>query len=269
MLNDAVATILSAITATFVTIFITMRFTLNDSLDTKSGWRKELFKVAGSENPSLDDVQMIRAAVRYTKHDENDVVPFSFRWMTNQIIYLCDDYFPTRVQNEKCMNRCFGKKDAETIRILARYLLKVHWESRSNIFAVNSFRDSMNIKDNEPRLIELETLKLILEKNDMIKIKVEVKGSSSDKQLSKDDLQSIIFQIKDEKKSKAKRIKIAGGILLASVCILLLLHLLWNLNITGSFPNCASIVVSPILEILIVVAIVWLFVEYLDVVARC
>ena len=135
---------------------------LNDSLDSKSGWREKIFDVASKSEIGYEDVYRIRAALRIEKHKAQEkLIPFSFDWMTNIMI----DYFDKLINkrnnnvdpdgNEIIINQISTRKihrdsatvnllyinkeknnrelkivDQEIIRIFARYLLKHHWEFR-------------------------------------------------------------------------------------------------------------------------------------------
>ncbi|MES3703198.1 hypothetical protein ABFV70_06725 [Staphylococcus arlettae] len=49
---------------------------IRDSLDSKSGWRKELFKIGGKVNLTYDDVYQFRSALRFNeKRTTNQKTP--------------------------------------------------------------------------------------------------------------------------------------------------------------------------------------------------
>lgn len=63
------------------------RKTLLDQLDSKSEWRKKLFKVASSPSIGLEEVYTLRTSVRF---DCNDLPETIFEKKTNEIIKFCD-----------------------------------------------------------------------------------------------------------------------------------------------------------------------------------
>ena len=67
------AAIISGIVA-----FIALTTAYRRSLDLESEWRKALFKAAGSEEITMEEVQLLRAAVRYGKVYDSKVKIYSF-----------------------------------------------------------------------------------------------------------------------------------------------------------------------------------------------
>lgn len=78
----------------------------------------------------------------------------SFRWMSNTFIKLCDDYFSKTWY--------LTDEDKELLRIMCRYLLKVHWEERQ-IFSI--FRGSRDLRNDDGTMKEeaIRTVLLIIE----------------------------------------------------------------------------------------------------------
>lgn len=187
----------------FITLYIARRITLSDNLDSKSGWRKELFEVASKANPTIDDVYRIRAALRYyPKYREkqrlgrNDIRPYEFAFMSDLFSEMCDDkdFFKELCKSNKCHcnNGCCCKrtkdkllndKGAKLIRIMARYLLKIHWESRRRLIISRAVVDQMDAKLPNDEIIGLQTIKLIDEvlDNDTGKLGIIINKMSSTK----------------------------------------------------------------------------------------
>lgn len=132
----AAATLVGVVLA----FYLANRLALNDSMDSKSGWRKELMDIASKDKITLADIYRIRASVRYYPHQTP--TRLSFRWMTNLIIKLCDEYFvgiykDKRFRIYECENGdnltskvIVSPENDEIVRIICRYLLKYHWEAR-------------------------------------------------------------------------------------------------------------------------------------------
>lgn len=133
-----------AITAALVSSIVILfnnRRTLQDSLDSKSGWRKDLFNVASKTFLTTDDIYLILAALRYqpkAKWDEDEKkAPQDFQEMTAYIYYiLCNmlkkyKYDDTAELKANKISECIkvlSSQDATTVRLLTKYLLKHHWE---------------------------------------------------------------------------------------------------------------------------------------------
>lgn len=112
---------------------------LQDSLDSKSGWREELFKVASKTIITSDDIYLILAALRYKPHkdigfDENEG-PKNFKEMTKYIYCYLSKIIENpeliEVSKEEGLNP-LSKNEADKVRLLAKYLLKHHWEDLGN-----------------------------------------------------------------------------------------------------------------------------------------
>ncbi|MFT8949248.1 MAG: hypothetical protein ABGA11_02690 [Liquorilactobacillus hordei] len=145
------SSVISAVIAAIVSFVVSGKMQLNDSLDTKSGWRKHLFEVASKEYISLSDVYTVKTTLRFYKHEYAPI--FSFYWMTNLIISITDNiiesYSNNNLSRENLESRepnnstiITNQNESEIIRICCRYLLKHHWEARSHFWKVNGFSTS-------------------------------------------------------------------------------------------------------------------------------
>lgn len=117
---------------------------LRDSLDSKSGWRKELYNVASKYEISLDDVCRVRGALRYVPKNRIDLLSKNadmgrkdFDQMTSTMIIFCDNILKDYSSNEEetknrelksAKPKVISEIDAEILRAFTRYLLKHHWE---------------------------------------------------------------------------------------------------------------------------------------------
>lgn len=135
--------IIAAIVSSLVAIFNSRR-ALQDSLDSKSGWRKEIFKVASKTFLSTDDIYLVLAAIRFIPHQDwsehKDKVPQNFDEMTSYIYYklqnILDSYNYIEPTSRVCRDQeifiILTKEHANTVRLLTKYLLKHHWEILGN-----------------------------------------------------------------------------------------------------------------------------------------
>lgn len=123
------AAIISGIVA-----FIALSTVYRRSLDLESEWRKTLFKAAGSEEITMEEVQLLRTALRYGKVDDSKVKIYSFFWFTNLVIDFCDHLRKKKKSFFK--NRyLLTEAEQEIIRIFIRCLLKHNWEVNENLKA--------------------------------------------------------------------------------------------------------------------------------------
>lgn len=124
--------ILATPIVTLVTIFITFKNfkrAMLDNLDSKSEWRKTLFRIAGKEKINIEDVQQLRAALRYT---EKESPKSNFDKMNVIMIKYCRLMIH---QYEKTPNIYrYTLNSQETIRVFCRYLLKDHWEKNQILY---------------------------------------------------------------------------------------------------------------------------------------
>lgn len=143
---------------------------LNDSLDSKSGWRKQLFDIASKNEIVLDDVYRVRASLRYDKHKNERMIPFSFDWMSNLMI----DYCEWLVEKRNCtINIKLTKTESEIIRIFCRYLLKNHWEFRESMGPKSSI--SKQNYNSRPQEYAMETMNLFVKELEVMKDKIFLK----------------------------------------------------------------------------------------------
>ena len=123
------AAIISGIVA-----FIALSTAYRRSLDLESEWRKTLFKAAGSEEITMEEVQLLRTALRYGKVDDAKVKIYSFFWFTNLVIDFCDHL--RKKKKSFFTNRyLLTEAEQEVIRIFIRCLLKHNWEVNENLKA--------------------------------------------------------------------------------------------------------------------------------------
>ena len=81
IVSGLVGAILSALIAIYVSLL-----GRNSSLDSSSKWREGLLNVASKYQLTKDDAQRVRSSLRMFKHDNKDIVVFSFDWFTNIMI---------------------------------------------------------------------------------------------------------------------------------------------------------------------------------------
>ncbi|MBK3719485.1 hypothetical protein F9789_1385 [Staphylococcus arlettae] len=99
--------------------------TMLDNLDSKSGWRKTLYEIAGEHTITIKNVQQLRASLRYKEKSYNCILS-PFDTMNIIIIKYCNFL----IKNIKHYNddTTLNFNNSESIRIFCRYLLKDHWE---------------------------------------------------------------------------------------------------------------------------------------------
>ncbi|MGV3042579.1 hypothetical protein ACEE08_06490 [Staphylococcus rostri] len=158
--------LLSASVALFIGLLV-YRYTtdnnrkqLQDSLDSKSEWRKSLFQLANKDKITPGDIHVLRAALRFNfKEAEKDDLNY-FDIMTKLIIKYCEGvefsannthlYHPNHGGHKQFQLTYNDKIEIQTrfspkiIRLFARYLLADHWEK--NLLS--------NKKEAEDKLIE-------------------------------------------------------------------------------------------------------------------
>ncbi|WP_346703371.1 hypothetical protein [Ligilactobacillus agilis] len=159
----AVATLAAVILA----FYLANRLTLNDSMDSKSKWREHLYDIASKDKIELADIYRIRASLRYYPRSYRETNKWSFSWMSSLISNLCDKYLVDVYRNSRNRKRAQTNsavlpENDEIVRIICRYLLKVHWEARQRMVMFRR-RDLMNVDDDIPQGEAKQTVKLILE----------------------------------------------------------------------------------------------------------
>ena len=219
------AAIISGIIASIITSSITYR----RSLDSESDWRKILFKAAGSEEITMEEVQLLRTALRYGKVDDTKVKMYSFFWFTNLVIDFCDHL--RRKKKSFFRNRyLLTDEEQEVIRIFIRCLLKHNWEVNENLKA----------KLLRKRIDETKYMKESYEKA-YEEYKNMKKGTFDFKKYSE------IQRENKEEKSMGKKEKNLGLVVLFILFVLLLLRVLcelfkWNVNILNEMMVFAIII---------------------------
>lgn len=139
LLSGFIGAIIASVLAAGIALY-TSKNSLRDSLDTKSGWREDLFNTAAKTIITVDDVYLLKAALRLSKHSTVNMTRYSFKFMTNVIFNLCDDllanYDLDSVHHSSSGKipdpPVLSKNDSESVRICARYLLKYHWDFLSS-----------------------------------------------------------------------------------------------------------------------------------------
>ena len=119
---------------TGIVAFIALSTAYRRSLDLESEWRKTLFKAAGTEEITMEEVQLLRTALRYGKVDAAKVKIYSFFWFTNLVIDFCDHLREKKKQCKKG-EYLLEEEEQEVIRIFIRCLLKHNWEVNENLKA--------------------------------------------------------------------------------------------------------------------------------------
>ncbi|WP_077700369.1 hypothetical protein [Staphylococcus hominis] len=131
-------------------IFVQLRFNKNlentqkqferkirDSLDSKSEWRKKLFEIAGKEPIEIEDVFQLRAGLRFTEKNFENLDTY-FDKMNFVIIRYCklitkENDIETLLENtDLYKNKNLTLQSQETIRLFCRYMLADHWEKNQN-----------------------------------------------------------------------------------------------------------------------------------------
>ncbi|MCE4984718.1 hypothetical protein KJC01_03360 [Staphylococcus arlettae] len=111
--------------ATIYIGFSTLKRTMLDNLDSKSGWRKTLFEISGKDKITLEDVFKLRACLRFDKKENATNI---FDKKTNEMIDFCNDMKAKYDNKYSCESEILFKNDREKVRIYSRYLLANHWE---------------------------------------------------------------------------------------------------------------------------------------------
>lgn len=130
IVSGLVGAILSALIAIYVSLL-----GRNSSLDSSSKWREGLLNVASKYQLTKDDAQRVRSSLRMFKHDNKEIVVFSFDWFTNIMITELEKILSGPCQ--KC-NTCneedfLESDDIKVVRLFANFLLKYHYEYQSEM----------------------------------------------------------------------------------------------------------------------------------------
>lgn len=212
-----------------IVAFIALSTAYRRSLDLESEWRKTLFKAAGSEEITMEEVQLLRTALRYGKVDDSKVKIYSFFWFTNLVIDFCDHL--RKKKKSFFTNRyLLEEEEQEVIRIFIRCLLKHNWEVNENLKAKLLRRridETKYMKESyEKACEEYKTMK-----NGTFDFKKYIENQGENK----------------EEKSMGKKEKILNLVVLFILFVLLLLRVLcelfkWNVNISNETMVFAIIV---------------------------
>ncbi|MBM7636886.1 hypothetical protein [Streptococcus saliviloxodontae] len=154
MSSETIAALIGAIIAGGVAYFVSNR-DLSDSLDSKSDWRKELFRVASTYELTLDHAQTVRAALRFLPKNDEKAEEYSFTWFSDIMIEHLDKYIlNSKFQNSESQEqsieidipditmlnmKVLNQENTDTltefnkqvVRLFAMFLLKYHFEHRS------------------------------------------------------------------------------------------------------------------------------------------
>lgn len=134
IVSGLVGAILSALIAIYVSLL-----GRNSSLDSSSKWREGLLNVASKYQLTKDDAQRVRSSLRMFKHDNKEIVTFSFDWFTNIMIVELERILSEPSQKcsqkcKKCSKEYFLKSDdIKVVRLFANFLLKYHYEYQSEM----------------------------------------------------------------------------------------------------------------------------------------
>ena len=218
------AAIISGIVA-----FIALSTAYRRSLDLESDWRKTLFQAAGSEEITMEEVQLLRTAVRYGKVDDTKVKMYSFFWFTNLVIDFCD-YLREKKKQCKKGEYLLEEEEQEVIRIFIRCLLKHNWEVNENLKA-----KLLRRRIDETKYMKESYEKAYEEYENMKKGTFDFKKYIDNQRENK------------EEKSMGKKEKNLGLVVLFILFVLLLIRVLcdlfkWNINISNETMGFAIII---------------------------
>lgn len=222
------AAIISGIVA-----FIALSTVYRRSLDLESEWRKTLFQAAGSEEITMEEVQLLRTALRYGKVDDTKVKMYSFFWFTNLVIDFCD-YLREKKKQCKKGEYLLEEEEQEVIRIFIRCLLKHNWEVNENLKAKllrKRIDETKYMKESYEKAYEEYEKDYEKMGNKKFNFKKYIENQGENK----------------EEKSMGKKEKIWGLVVLFILFVLLLLRVLcelfkWNVNISNETMGFAIII---------------------------
>ena len=222
------AAIISGIVA-----FIALSTAYRRSLDLESEWRKTLFKAAGSEEITMEEVQLLRTALRYGKVDDAKVKIYSFFWFTNLVIDFCDHL--RKKKKSFFTNRyLLTEAEQEVIRIFIRCLLKHNWEVNENLKAKllrKRIDETKYMKESYEKACEEYEKSYEKMENKRFNFKKYIENQGENK----------------EENEMGKKEKILGLVVLFILSVLLLLRVLcelfkWNVNISNETMVFAIII---------------------------
>ena len=222
------AAIISGIVA-----FIALSTAYRRSLDLESEWRKTLFKAAGSEEITMEQVQLLRTALRYGKVDDTKVKMYSFFWFTNLVIDFCD-YLREKKKQCKKGEYLLEEEEQEVIRIFIRCLLKHNWEVNENLKAKllrKRIDETKYMKESYEKAYEEYEKAYEKKENKKFNFKKYIENQGENK----------------EENEMGKKEKNLGLVVLFILFVLLLLRVLcelfkWNINISNETMGFAIII---------------------------
>ncbi len=222
------AAIISGIVA-----FIALSTVYRRSLDLESEWRKTLFKAAGSEEITMEQVQLLRTALRYGKVDDTKVKMYSFFWFTNLVIDFCD-YLREKKKQCKKGEYLLEEEEQEVIRIFIRCLLKHNWEVNENLKAKllrKRIDETKYMKESYEKAYEEYEKAYEKKENKKFNFKKYIENQGENK----------------EENEMGKKEKNLGLVVLFILFVLLLLRVLcelfkWNINISNETMGFAIII---------------------------
>ena len=222
------AAIISGIVA-----FIALSTVYRRSLDLESEWRKTLFKAAGSEEITMEQVQLLRTALRYGKVDDTKVKMYSFFWFTNLVIDFCD-YLREKKKQCKKGEYLLEEEEQEVIRIFIRCLLKHNWEVNENLKAKllrKRIDETKYMKESYEKAYEVYEKAYEKKENKKFNFKKYIENQGENK----------------EENEMGKKEKNLGLVVLFILFVLLLLRVLcelfkWNINISNETMGFAIII---------------------------
>ena len=207
-----------------IVAFIALSTVYRRSLDLESEWRKTLFKAAGSEEITMEEVQLLRTALRYGKVDNAKVKIYSFFWFTNLVIDFCD-YLREKKKQCKKGEYLLEEEEQEVIRIFIRCLLKHNWEVNENLKAKllrKRIDETKYMKESYEKAYEEYEKAYEKKENKKFNFKKYIENKGENK----------------EENEMGKKEKILGLVVLFILSVLLLLRVLcelfkWNVNISN------------------------------------
>lgn len=125
--------------------------TMLDNLDSKSGWRKKIFEIAGNDKIDYNDLYQLRAALRFTEKKYKHSLS-KFDKMNIIIIKFCKKL--TNENNNIIKEKQLTPNQKECIRLFCRYLLADHWEKNQN-------KNSKIPEDKEEELVKYTLLQYL------------------------------------------------------------------------------------------------------------
>ena len=192
-----------------------------------------MFQAAGSEEITMEEVQLLRTALRYGKVDDTKVKMYSFFWFTNLVIDFCD-YLREKKKQCKKGEYLLEEEEQEVIRIFIRCLLKHNWEVNENLKAKllrKRIDETKYMKESYEKAYEEYEKDYEKMGNKKFNFKKYIENQGENK----------------EEKSMGKKEKIWGLVVLFILFVLLLLRVLcelfkWNVNISNETMGFAIII---------------------------